>query len=217
MELGNKILSLRKDAKISQEQLADKLNVTRQTISNWELGQTTPDIIQANEIAKIFNITLDEFLDNDIKDILVEKVSKTEKIASETMKNVKILFIIIICFLLTFIIINFFILLRKTKDDNNNQELQQSYQEYREYRASLKTKKFLGTINGIDYKMQIFYDKEFKVDGTHFTISSDDENVGEEFYRFHNEVVSYSSDARKMIEFINQYFIDNGGECKEIS
>lgn len=38
MELGNKILELRKQKNLSQEQLAEKLNVTRQTISKWELG-----------------------------------------------------------------------------------------------------------------------------------------------------------------------------------
>lgn len=38
MDLGKKIIEMRKNAKLSQEQLAEKLNVTRQTISNWENG-----------------------------------------------------------------------------------------------------------------------------------------------------------------------------------
>ena len=49
MEIGNKILELRKKANLSQEQLAEKINVTRQTISKWELNETTPDIKQAKE------------------------------------------------------------------------------------------------------------------------------------------------------------------------
>ena len=64
MEIGNKILELRKNAKLSQEQLAEKMDVTRQTISKWELGETTPDIKQAKELSKIFNVSLDE-LTND--------------------------------------------------------------------------------------------------------------------------------------------------------
>ena len=43
MALGNKILEYRKRNGLSQEQLADKINVTRQTISNWELGETQPN------------------------------------------------------------------------------------------------------------------------------------------------------------------------------
>lgn len=46
MELGNKILELRKKQNITQEELAEKIGVTRQTISKWELGETHPDIIK---------------------------------------------------------------------------------------------------------------------------------------------------------------------------
>ena len=43
MELGKKILELRKKKGLSQEELGEKINVTRQTISNWELGETSPN------------------------------------------------------------------------------------------------------------------------------------------------------------------------------
>ena len=43
MKLGEKILELRKKNGFSQEQLGEKINVTRQTISNWELGETSPN------------------------------------------------------------------------------------------------------------------------------------------------------------------------------
>ena len=43
MNLGDKILQLRKKNGFSQEQLGEKVDVTRQTISNWELGETTPN------------------------------------------------------------------------------------------------------------------------------------------------------------------------------
>ena len=43
MALGTNILNYRKKNNLSQEQLAEKINVTRQTISNWELGETSPN------------------------------------------------------------------------------------------------------------------------------------------------------------------------------
>ena len=73
MEIGKKITDLRKNNKLSQEDLAEKLGVTRQTISKLELGQTYSSINQAKELSKIFNISLDELVNNDIKNLLVEK------------------------------------------------------------------------------------------------------------------------------------------------
>ena len=56
MEIGNKILELRKKNNLSQEALAEKIGVSRQTISKWELGGTSPDIKQAKELSKVFNV-----------------------------------------------------------------------------------------------------------------------------------------------------------------
>ena len=100
MEIGNKILELRKKENLSQEQLAEKMNVTRQTISKWELNETTPDIKQAKELSKIFKISLDELTDNDIKSIVVEKISNTEKLAGIIIKILKFIGISFILFLI---------------------------------------------------------------------------------------------------------------------
>jgi len=90
MELGNKILELRKKEKLSQEQLAEKVKVTRQTISKWELEETTPDIKQAKELSKLFNISLDELVGNSKDDILYEKVTKTEDNSNMILKILKV-------------------------------------------------------------------------------------------------------------------------------
>ena len=90
MEIGNKILELRKRHNLSQEELAEKVKVARQTISKWELGETSPDLKQAKELSKIFNVSLDELVDNDIKDVVIEKVSNTEKLAGMILKIIKI-------------------------------------------------------------------------------------------------------------------------------
>ena len=56
MNLGKKIFELRKNKHLSQEQVAEKLHVTRQTVSNWELGETSPDLNQAKELAKSYHL-----------------------------------------------------------------------------------------------------------------------------------------------------------------
>ena len=93
MKLGEKILYLRKKEGLSQETLGEKLDVTRQTISNWELGETQPNPDQLKQLSKVFNVSIDELLDNDIQSVLVEKVSNTEKLAGLILKILKIVLI----------------------------------------------------------------------------------------------------------------------------
>lgn len=64
MGLGNNLLKLRKQNHLSQEEVAFKMNVARQTISKWELEETAPDINQAKELAKMFKVSLDTLTDN---------------------------------------------------------------------------------------------------------------------------------------------------------
>ena len=101
MDLGKKILELRKKENFSQEQLAEKMNVTRQTISKWELNETTPDIKQAKELSRLFKISLDELTENDITTLVMQKVSNTEKLAGLVLKVSKWLGV---CFLITLVI-----------------------------------------------------------------------------------------------------------------
>ena len=54
--------SLRKMLNISQETLAEKINVSRQTISKWETGESVPDIDKAIKLAEIFNVSLDDLI-----------------------------------------------------------------------------------------------------------------------------------------------------------
>ena len=109
MEIGNKILDLRKEHNLSQEQLAEKMHVARQTISKWELGETSPDLKEAKKLAQIFNVSLDELACNDIKSILITKVSNTEKLAMITiniLKGIGIMLIILVVGLLSIFLIH---------------------------------------------------------------------------------------------------------------
>ena len=71
MEIGNKIHQLRKISGMTQEQLAEKLNVSRQTISKWESGGTMPDLESMVKIGRMFQVSLDELLlkgEEDVRD-----------------------------------------------------------------------------------------------------------------------------------------------------
>ena len=65
MKLGENISILRKKNGLSQEKLAEKINVSRQTISNWELGETAPNPEQLILLSKSFNKSIDELVGND--------------------------------------------------------------------------------------------------------------------------------------------------------
>lgn len=104
MEFGKKLASLRKVHHLSQEELGSELDVTRQTISNWELGVSLPNPEQLKRLSKLFQISIDELLDNDTKDILVNKVSNTEKLAGIIIKILKVIGVLAILYLVLFII-----------------------------------------------------------------------------------------------------------------
>ena len=60
MKFNEKLIKLRRQSGLSQEELGYKLNVTRQTVSKWELGQTTPEMDKLVSLSKVYGITLDE-------------------------------------------------------------------------------------------------------------------------------------------------------------
>ncbi len=80
MKFCNKLPKLRKEKNYSQEQLAEKLNVSRQAISKWESGSSYPDMEKMIEICKIFDCTLDQLMDDGV-------ISKNK----ETVENKNIL------------------------------------------------------------------------------------------------------------------------------
>ena len=65
MTLGQKLKEIRKRFGLSQENLAEIMNVSRQAITKWETDEGLPDISNLQELAKVFNLTVDYLLDND--------------------------------------------------------------------------------------------------------------------------------------------------------
>lgn len=66
MSIGEKIISLRKKYNLTQEKLAEKIGISRQTLSNWESNITSPDLSQAKLLSKHLKISLDELANNNL-------------------------------------------------------------------------------------------------------------------------------------------------------
>ena len=107
MNLGNNILTLRKKMQLSQEKLGEKVGVTRQTISNWELGQSIPDTYQLISLSKALNVSIDSLVDNDIQNLLEQKFNSVQLEIVTNNKLLKIsigvLSFIVIILILAFI------------------------------------------------------------------------------------------------------------------
>lgn len=87
MEFNNKLYSLRKQKGLSQEELANRLNVSRQTISKWEVGDSTPDMEKLIALSDLFEISLDELVLDKEPTPIGEFSAKTE-IVSELKEKV---------------------------------------------------------------------------------------------------------------------------------
>ncbi|MCI8474939.1 MAG: helix-turn-helix transcriptional regulator [Oscillospiraceae bacterium] len=90
MELGNHLFYARKKQGLSQEEVAEKLGVSRQTISKWETGETLLDIRQAKRLAGLYHLTLDELIDFDL-DVqeVVEVIERTSEAVEEKINWTK--------------------------------------------------------------------------------------------------------------------------------
>lgn len=142
MNLGEKILKLRKQKRLSQETLAEQIGVSRQTISNWELNITSPNVEQLKKLSSVLNVSADELLDNNVKEILTEKISNTEILAGIIIKILKIFGIILIAI----VVINIIIIILFNTVTTNNVTSESGL-------ISLKCE-----LNGEVYKYQIEYD-----------------------------------------------------------
>lgn len=85
MEFNNRLYELRKQRGFSQEELAGKLNVSRQTISKWEVGDSTPDMEKLMAISDLFDISLDELVSG--KAPVVTKDSQTSSSMAQILEE----------------------------------------------------------------------------------------------------------------------------------
>jgi len=78
LETANKLNELRKQANLSQEELAEKLNISRQAVSKWERAESAPDKENIIKLSEIYNISIDEMLSLEYTDKAVRKNKKTD-------------------------------------------------------------------------------------------------------------------------------------------
>lgn len=88
MEIEKKLKDAREEAGLTQEQVAEAVMVSRQTISNWENGKSLPDIISIIKLSTLYKISFDELLKNDQR--MQEKIEKDANIAQT---NKKVIFV----------------------------------------------------------------------------------------------------------------------------
>lgn len=74
MQLGTKLYNARKKASLSQEEVAEKLGVSRQTVSKWEQGESITDVRCGKQLAILYNTTLDELLGYEEEERHLEKI-----------------------------------------------------------------------------------------------------------------------------------------------
>lgn len=87
MNFGEKLTNYRKKAGLSQEALGEKLNVTRQTVSKWELGQTAPGMDDLSRMSELFNVTVDELIKEGEKQVMENMDNKEVKVENTTSNS----------------------------------------------------------------------------------------------------------------------------------
>ena len=188
MKLGDKILNLRKKKGLSQEQLGEKIDVTRQTISNWELGETQPNPDQLKLLSKELNISIDELLDNDIKSVLEEKVSNTEQLAGLILKIIKIFVIFVITVFILLIVISV------------------TYKGIRKSKIHMVEESIICKIYDEEHSYNIRYEEETGIPH---------ELGGDAYFDYVLDLDKYN-DAHQIFAIINDYVKKNGGSCHMI-
>ena len=101
MEIGKKLKDARMKSGFTQEMVAEKINVSRQTISNWENEKSYPDIISVIELSSLYSISLDDLLKGD--DEMMEHLQESTNVVKSNQKLLRaiILNIIVIILLIT--------------------------------------------------------------------------------------------------------------------
>ncbi|MBO4638018.1 MAG: helix-turn-helix transcriptional regulator [Clostridiales bacterium] len=115
-KIGEFLKELRKEKGITQEQLADKLNVSRRTVSRWETGSNMPDLDVLVELADYYDVDLrdifngkrrEENMDAELKDTLLQAADYTNELKRTILKRMNIMFLLGTIAMIVYIIVIF--------------------------------------------------------------------------------------------------------------
>lgn len=101
MEIGRKLKEARQMRGLTQENVAEKLNVSRQTISNWETEKFYPDMLYVLQLSDLYQVSLDELLKGDER--MIQHLENSTNVVKSNQK-ILLAFICNICFLFLFFI-----------------------------------------------------------------------------------------------------------------
>ena len=100
MEISERLKEIRQNAGMTQEEVAEKISVSRVTVSHWENGKSLPDIVSLIGLSDLYSISLDELLKGDSK--MTEKVKKDAKEAKNNKRLSGITAILVIAVMLVY-------------------------------------------------------------------------------------------------------------------
>lgn len=192
--------TLRKQRGMSQETLAQQLNVVRQTISKWEKGLSVPDADMLTNISELFEVSVSELLgsniekEENINEVAIQLALLNEQLANRTKRNkkiVKTILKVILTLIVLSVVLSFLGLALYTVPKN----IDTNYQET----------ELVCTLDGEEYIYQLIYDENFRVT----------EAGGDAFIADHTDIDQYS-DANQIIAHIEDYFEDHGGTVNRI-
>lgn len=135
MSLAEKLVTLRKQKGLTQMELAEKLNVSRQAVSRWEVGAAVPSTDNLKVLGELYNVQLDYLLKDDIaepnesisgqKDNLINQ----ENIPKRAVHRPLVLWLTAVVIV---VVILLFVLVPKSKDQNHNVPMEDMHTEHKE-------------------------------------------------------------------------------------
>ncbi len=191
--ISKKLVSLRKEKGFSQEEVANRLKVSRQTISNWENNQALPTIDKAKELSELYNISIDELLDNKLVNKEYKIGSNTEKLAHIIIVMFKIIgIVIVLCLFIMFLVVLI---------NNRNENKERKYRSF--------------TMNCYKGEEEYYvYYSESKRGVSNYGCKKEecDSKTLNEF----SNILYTNSTFNEKKDYIIIYFINNNGYCDEI-
>ena len=115
MTLGEKIYRLRTDRNLTQEQLAEKLGVTRQSISKWEGDLVKPEIEKLKAMAKLFEVSLDDLISDEASDDKDKEKTMAESSLNKKEKLNRIIITVIACLLIIAMTVTIVVMINLSK------------------------------------------------------------------------------------------------------
>ncbi len=108
MKISEKLIKIRKENNLSQEEFGNKINVSRQAVSKWENDETKPDIEKIQEIVKVFNISYEYLLNDEIETVNENKIDEKKKKRINGILKIAIIIVILYLLMCTYKFITFY-------------------------------------------------------------------------------------------------------------